>query len=163
MKSTLVVSSKPEIFQTIQAALQADFVLDYKANIESALEFLKKKRSDLVFIDLDLFTFSASVNACKKVIEPFWRLYPSLEIVVMAPKDKAHEAVRAVKAGANDYLTYPVDPAEVKLIVDSMVDDIIRDSELEFLRSQFTNAGEHMRQISGSVISATKDATKGKF
>ena len=33
----------------------------------------------------------------------------------------------------------------------------------EFLRSQFTNAGEHMRQITGGVMSAAKDATKGKF
>jgi phasin len=33
----------------------------------------------------------------------------------------------------------------------------------EFLRSQFTNAGEHMRQISGGVMSAAKDASKGKF
>jgi phasin len=33
----------------------------------------------------------------------------------------------------------------------------------EFLRSQFTNAGEHMRQITGEAMSATKDATKGKF
>lgn len=33
----------------------------------------------------------------------------------------------------------------------------------DFLRSQFTNAGEHMRQITGNVMSATKDATKGKF
>lgn len=33
----------------------------------------------------------------------------------------------------------------------------------EYLRSQFTNAGEHMRQITGSVMSAAKDATKGKF
>jgi phasin len=33
----------------------------------------------------------------------------------------------------------------------------------EFLKSQFTNAGEHMRQITGSVMSAAKDATKGKF
>jgi phasin len=33
----------------------------------------------------------------------------------------------------------------------------------EFLRSQFTNAGEHMRQISSEVMSAAKDATKGKF
>jgi phasin len=33
----------------------------------------------------------------------------------------------------------------------------------EFLRSQFTNAGEHMRQITGQVMSATKDASKGKF
>jgi phasin len=32
----------------------------------------------------------------------------------------------------------------------------------EFLKSQFTNAGEHMRQITGSVMSAAKDATKSK-
>ena len=30
----------------------------------------------------------------------------------------------------------------------------------EFLRSQFTNAGEHMRQITGDVMSAARDATK---
>jgi phasin len=30
----------------------------------------------------------------------------------------------------------------------------------EFLRSQFTNAGEHMRQITGEVMSAARDATK---
>jgi phasin len=30
----------------------------------------------------------------------------------------------------------------------------------EFLRSQFTNAGEHMRHITGGVMSAEKDATK---
>ena len=30
----------------------------------------------------------------------------------------------------------------------------------EFLRSQFTNAGEHMRQITGNFMSATKDASK---
>ena len=33
----------------------------------------------------------------------------------------------------------------------------------EFLKSQFTNAGEHMRQIAGGVMSAAKDATKEKF
>jgi phasin len=32
----------------------------------------------------------------------------------------------------------------------------------EFLRSQFTNAGEHMRQITGEVMSAAKEATKPK-
>ena len=33
----------------------------------------------------------------------------------------------------------------------------------EFLKSQSTNAGEHMRQITGGVMSAAKDASKGKF
>jgi hypothetical protein len=31
------------------------------------------------------------------------------------------------------------------------------------LKSQFTNAGEHMRQITDGVMSAAKDASKGKF
>src|SRR6201987_1051003 len=33
----------------------------------------------------------------------------------------------------------------------------------EFLRSQFTNAGEHMRHITTEVMSTARDATKGKF
>ena len=32
----------------------------------------------------------------------------------------------------------------------------------EFLKSQFTNAGEHMRQITGGVMSAARDSTKDK-
>jgi phasin len=32
----------------------------------------------------------------------------------------------------------------------------------EFLRSQFTSAGDHMRNITGEVMSAAKDLTKGK-
>jgi len=32
----------------------------------------------------------------------------------------------------------------------------------EFLRSQFTNAGEHMRQITGTVMSSAKNSEKGK-
>ena len=33
----------------------------------------------------------------------------------------------------------------------------------EFLNSQFTNAGEHMRRYTGGVMSAAKDATKIKL
>ena len=32
----------------------------------------------------------------------------------------------------------------------------------EFLRSQFTNAGEHMRQITGGVMSAARNVSKDK-
>ncbi|HLI99868.1 MAG TPA: phasin [Bradyrhizobium sp.] len=32
----------------------------------------------------------------------------------------------------------------------------------EFLRSQFTNAGEHMRQISGEVMTAARETMKSK-
>src|ERR1700738_430190 len=32
----------------------------------------------------------------------------------------------------------------------------------EFLKSQFTNAGDHMKRITGDVMSAAKDASKSK-
>ena len=33
----------------------------------------------------------------------------------------------------------------------------------DFLRSKLTKAGEHMREITGAVMSSAKDAAKGKF
>jgi phasin len=33
----------------------------------------------------------------------------------------------------------------------------------EFLRSQFTNAGDHMRHMTGDAMSAVRDTAKGKF
>src|SRR5256885_4444211 len=33
----------------------------------------------------------------------------------------------------------------------------------DFLKSQFTNAGEHMRQITGNMISAARDTPKDTF
>jgi hypothetical protein len=33
----------------------------------------------------------------------------------------------------------------------------------EFLKNQFTNAGDQTKQISDGVMSATKDVTEGKF
>lgn len=33
----------------------------------------------------------------------------------------------------------------------------------EFLKSQFTNAGEHMKKVTGEMVSAARDASKGKL
>jgi len=31
----------------------------------------------------------------------------------------------------------------------------------EFLKNQFTNAGQHVQQIAGEIMSSAKDASKG--
>jgi DNA-binding NtrC family response regulator len=47
------------------------------------------------------------------------------------------EAVMAVKAGASDYLTYPITPDEVKHVTESLHEYLISQSELDYLRDQF--------------------------
>jgi phasin len=49
-----------------------------------------------------------------------------------------------------------------KLVHATDLQDAMR-IQSEFLRSQFTNAGEHMRDITGAMMSSAKDATKIKF
>jgi len=46
------------------------------------------------------------------------------------------EAVMAVKAGASNYLTYPINPDEVKYVTESVQESLIMQSELDYLRDQ---------------------------
>ncbi|MGD8948090.1 MAG: hypothetical protein PVI62_15600 [Desulfobacterales bacterium] len=80
------------------------------------MELLRKRRCDLVFIDLDVLNNQDSEENYKESLQPFWQLYPFVEIIVMTRQDKIRKAVNAVKAGASDYITYPLDAEELKLV-----------------------------------------------
>jgi DNA-binding NtrC family response regulator len=73
----------------------------------------------------------------KKTLQVFWDIYPTIAIIVMAPQDRIRQAVTFVKAGANNYLTYPIDPQEIKYVTESTHESIIVQSELDYLRDQF--------------------------
>jgi len=98
---------------------------------------LSKKHFDLVFIELDILTASLPDENYKEALQPYWQKSPTIEIIVMAAHSHIRKAVRAVKAGASDYLPYPIDTEEVKHIADSINESIIKQSELSYLRDQF--------------------------
>ena len=75
---------------------------------------LRKKRYDIILIDIEILRESAHGNGYKAALQPFWHLYPTIDIIVMASKEMIRDAVMAVKAGADDYLVYPLDAEEVK-------------------------------------------------
>jgi DNA-binding NtrC family response regulator len=137
MGSVLVVSKEQEAFRTIHRSLGQGHTVDNALTKDAALERLRKKRADFVFIDLVMLRESASGNGYKAALEPFWNLYPTIEVIVMSPQEMIREAVMAVKAGASDYITYPVDPAEVQHVTDVLHESLMVESELDHLRDQF--------------------------
>ena len=54
------------------------------------------------------------------MLQRFKQLCPTIEIVVMAKPDMIREMVKAVKAGASDYLTLPLDPDEIQLVTEDI-------------------------------------------
>ena len=106
-------------------------------DVSAGLKHLQKKRYDTVFIDLDILEQAASGNNFRKTLQLFWNIYPLVQLIVVTPKNKIKHAVKVVKTGAFDYITYPVDPNEVNQIFEDIQEYVILKSELDYLRDVF--------------------------
>jgi DNA-binding NtrC family response regulator len=136
MRSFIIITRENEVFRTIQIGLNRKYRIERAETISAAMDMLHKRRADFIFLDLGLLPASTA-GGPRMHLQPFWDHYPTLEIIVMAPPDRIREAVMAVKAGASNYLTYPIDPEEVKYVVDSVYESTISQSELDYLRDEF--------------------------
>jgi DNA-binding NtrC family response regulator len=137
MKSILVVSNKEEAYHLIASTYKSGFTVERSADKTAALGLLQKRQCDLIFIDLDVLNNQDSGESYKESLKPFYQLYPSVEIIVMTRQERIRKAVNAVKAGASDYLTYPLDAEELKLVSENLNKTRIMQSELNYLRNQF--------------------------
>jgi len=98
---------------------------------------LGKRRYDFIFIDLEILSKSVPGNEHKAGLQSFWQLFPTIEIIVMTSQEKIREAVMVVKAGASNYVTYPINIEELRYVVESLLKAKITHSELDYLREQF--------------------------
>ncbi len=140
MKSALVASSQKETGAQIQAQLKDDFNIERVATRDEALSALQNKRHDLIFIDLDVLGDSDRQEDFKTTLQAFWRSHPATKVVVITPQDTLREAVMAVKAGANDYILRPINPEEIAFVTRKIYANLIRQSELDYLRDHFWQA-----------------------
>lgn len=136
MKSILVLSRSETTFLEITATFKTQYKVDHAISVNSALEIIKKKSHDFLFVDLEMLKGPVD-NGYKTSLTSFWLAYPDIEIIVMAPQEMIREAVMAVKAGASNYLTYPLDPIEQRYVTESIYKSKIMQSELDYLRDKF--------------------------
>ena len=137
MRSILVISEEKDVIHAIQSCFHSESRIGHAPSQKVSLELLKKTRYDFLFIDLEILRESIRGNRYKEALQPFWQLYPTVEIIVMSSQEMIREAVRVVKAGASDYLTYPITPEEVKYVTENIHESVIFQSELDYLRDQF--------------------------
>lgn len=137
MESILFVSKDQTAFRQIHSGLRSKFRIENVSSKQAALKRLQKKPFTFLFIDIEILKGPDQTGGYKATFQPFWQLYPTIEIVVMSHQDILREAVMAVKAGASNYLTYPIVPEEIKLVTETARASMIVRSELEYLRDQF--------------------------
>ena len=85
-----------------------------------ALEIVEQQQPDLIVLDLDLSKTDATgadgFVVCKQVRER-----SSVPIIVLSAFTQTQTKVRALQAGADDYVTKPYDPAELSARIDAVL------------------------------------------
>jgi DNA-binding NtrC family response regulator len=141
LKSAIVASAKPSAGDALRTCLAGLYRVDTAPDRNDCIEKFRRKRYDFLFIDIDLLINSAGTapepNRFKAELDPFRQTYPTVNIVVMTSLANIRDAVTMVKSGADDYITFPINPEEVRHVTETIHEDKIKESELDYLRDQF--------------------------
>lgn len=137
MKNILVISHLPDVWQLISDTLSGKATVSHTNALADALSCHEKNQSDIIFYDLDLLLASVPTGNYREAAEPFSKVNPLVQIIVLTTKEAVREAVSVVRGGASDYLTYPIDEKEVLLVFNSVQETAAKDLELDYLRDRF--------------------------
>ena len=139
MKAVTVAGADSAVVRKIKEALGPGYRVDSVKGSKELLEAVRGNRQHYVFVDLSLLQGGASkLKSSGGSVLGQLRVDGDLSrIIVLSSKEKAGEAVMAVKAGASDYLTYPLDPVEIQHVLENIRDQISMESELDYLRDRF--------------------------
>ncbi len=112
------------------------------ANGEEALERVKVHTLDLAIVDYKMPGLTGL-----EVLKKAKLLTPQLDIVILTAFGTIDTAVEAMKAGAADYLSKPVDLEELLCVIDRIAERRTLQRENELLRQQLGEKGISQEQI----------------
>ena len=131
MKSVLIISPNEDEARLIRDSLPSDYQIENAGSITDALNLHRQCAFDVIFSDLKLLRDTSAADTIAEAIQPFKEMNPLVEILILSSKAFIHDTVKAVKAGASNYLTYPINPAEVRLAIESVNESLTKSLELE--------------------------------
>ncbi|MGD9209365.1 MAG: sigma-54 dependent transcriptional regulator [Desulfobacteraceae bacterium] len=137
MQTALIISTVAEDMATMRAILGSGCRLHGVADVPEAIQIMERKRYDIVFIDLNILLHYLDGEDFNGTLLIFQKKSPSIEIVIMVAPDQIRKAIWLVKAGAADYITYPISDTEVNLVLETIFKSTLCQHELDYLRDQF--------------------------
>jgi putative nucleotidyltransferase with HDIG domain len=114
----LVVDDEPAIRDLLTEGLkESGYDCAAAANGFEALDCLDRKRFSLVLSDIDMPTMDGV-----KLLQAVREGHPDIEVVMITGVVDVEVALRAMRMGANDYLTKPFNLEEVRLTVEKALE-----------------------------------------
>src|SRR5436190_15168409 len=137
-RAVIVVDDHPAVRQLCRIGLDAAGIrVTEAADGAEAIERIRRDRPDLILLDIMMPRLSGWEVAAQLLNEPSTNDIP---IIFISALTGLHERKRASELGAFDYLTKPLDPAELAKNVMEALDRIERGDSESLLAETFGRA-----------------------
>ena len=132
--TVLIVDDERTLARSIKAYLiESGYEAEVAEDTDTALEMLERLRPDVVVADARLPGASGSgLEMLRRIRE----LDPATQVIMMTAYGTIEGAVEAVKLGAFDYLTKPVDLEALRMLVDRARESALLRQELSYYRER---------------------------
>lgn len=137
MRQILVCSALDRAIQMIRESFKKTDRVTALTDYKACHEAFNEKRFDFLFIDAGFFSPAENIKGYQEQLNPFWEKNPTIEIILLTTKETIRRTVHLVKAGASDYLIFPLDLIEIQHVIDSILQEQRIYSEVKYLRDQF--------------------------
>jgi two-component system response regulator HydG len=128
----LIVDDETAHCQMLEAVLKAEKYATQRAQDgQSAIEAVKERFYDLILMDIRMNRVGG-IEALEKIKE----ISPDIPIIMMTAYASVDTAVQAMRSGAYDYLTKPLDIDELKILVAKALRHHQLEKENIFLKEQ---------------------------
>jgi len=135
----LFVDDEPEMRALVKDALSsADFDVECAASAEEALAILKDSRPDVVVTDINLEGPVSGLDLCKRLSGT----RPEVPVIVLTAFGSMETAIGAIRAGAYDFITKPIDVSQLSLALG-------RATQLRALRDEVKRLREQVNSPQG--------------
>jgi len=146
----LIVDDEPLIRESLYEILRIDgYSVQMAQSGEEALELLQRAPVHIVVTDFKL----PQMNGIE-LLDIIKKDYSKAEVILITGYGSIETAVEAMKKGAYDYITKPINDEEIKVLISKIVDKISIVEENEVLRELL--AREHRTSFDGMVGASPK-------
>lgn len=164
MKFILVASRDLNSCRTIKKSIGDISHLDVTTDLEQANIFFLKKPYDFFFVDVELLIQKDSYiesNSFSSIFRELRKIQPHVQIITLCSSQNLRIAVNTLKEGGNDYLTYPIDPIEISLVMETLYKNLVLRSEVDYLRDYFwKNESQSIVNTKSSVMKKVFETIK---
>ncbi len=117
MNSILIVDDDKRLRNQVYWALKDYYELFQAANRVETLQIIREHPVDLVLLDLHLPPREDTPEEGMELLREIKRVYSEISVVVITADGDKKTSLEAVKHGACDYFTKPLDLEEVKVVL----------------------------------------------